>query len=324
MESSQQPSSGAESEESPAQRQARLRRERREAKIKAGGSSRLEKITQVSGRPLEPAPPPQTAFSTDADEVDNAHPTYSSSSTQSRNKNNNSNNAAPTEADIRALLRSGAPPPGIDSEPGQQGQGEEENPMMRMLQQIMGEMGGQGQEGGEGGLPPGLAAMLGGGGGGAGMPQAAAAAAAAAPPATSAYIWRILHAVSALILGIYLTTHTTFSSTPRLTASRSTAPPPSSPALGNPDPEHAPQNMFWIFAATELVLQGSKYFLEQGRSQEQQAGWVGMLGRVLPEPWKGWLRLAVRYRGIWSTLAEDSMVVVFVLGVVGWWQGLGV
>ena len=36
--------------ETPGQKQARLRRERREAKIKAGGSSRLEKITNVSGR----------------------------------------------------------------------------------------------------------------------------------------------------------------------------------------------------------------------------------------------------------------------------------
>lgn len=33
---------------------SRLRRERREAKIKAGGSSRLDKITQLSGRPVEP------------------------------------------------------------------------------------------------------------------------------------------------------------------------------------------------------------------------------------------------------------------------------
>ena len=41
------------SDESPAQRQARLRRERREAKIKAGGSSRLDKITQLSGRSAE-------------------------------------------------------------------------------------------------------------------------------------------------------------------------------------------------------------------------------------------------------------------------------
>ena len=40
--------------ESATQKQARLRRERREAKIKAGGSSRLDKITQLSGRPAEP------------------------------------------------------------------------------------------------------------------------------------------------------------------------------------------------------------------------------------------------------------------------------
>jgi hypothetical protein len=38
------------SEESPAQRSARLRRERREAKIKEGGSARLDKITSLSGR----------------------------------------------------------------------------------------------------------------------------------------------------------------------------------------------------------------------------------------------------------------------------------
>ena len=40
--------------ESPAQRQARLRRERREAKIKAEGSARLEKIAGLTGRPIEP------------------------------------------------------------------------------------------------------------------------------------------------------------------------------------------------------------------------------------------------------------------------------
>lgn len=37
-------------DESPAQRAARLRRERREAKIKEGGASRLDKITNLSGR----------------------------------------------------------------------------------------------------------------------------------------------------------------------------------------------------------------------------------------------------------------------------------
>ena len=37
-------------EESPAQKAARIRRERREAKIKEGGSARLDKITSLSGR----------------------------------------------------------------------------------------------------------------------------------------------------------------------------------------------------------------------------------------------------------------------------------
>ena len=37
-------------EESPAQRAARQRRERREAKIREGGSARLDKITSLSGR----------------------------------------------------------------------------------------------------------------------------------------------------------------------------------------------------------------------------------------------------------------------------------
>lgn len=41
-------------EESPAQRAARLRRERREAKIKEGGSARLDKITSLSGRASQP------------------------------------------------------------------------------------------------------------------------------------------------------------------------------------------------------------------------------------------------------------------------------
>lgn len=34
-----------------ASEQARLRKERREAKLKAGGSARLDKITGMSGRP---------------------------------------------------------------------------------------------------------------------------------------------------------------------------------------------------------------------------------------------------------------------------------
>lgn len=49
-------------EETPAQKQIRLRRERREAKIKAGGSARLDKITSLTGRP-----PPAAAAAALAD-----------------------------------------------------------------------------------------------------------------------------------------------------------------------------------------------------------------------------------------------------------------
>lgn len=48
------------SEESPAQRAARLRRERREAKIREGGAARLDKITSLSGR----TPPSGTILKT--------------------------------------------------------------------------------------------------------------------------------------------------------------------------------------------------------------------------------------------------------------------
>ena len=49
--------SDSQSEETSTQRQARLRREKRNAKIQSGGSDRLAKITQGSGRtvPAEPS-----------------------------------------------------------------------------------------------------------------------------------------------------------------------------------------------------------------------------------------------------------------------------
>jgi hypothetical protein len=46
------PSPVANEDESPAQRQSRLRRERRQAKIAAGGTDRLKAITGVSGRQM--------------------------------------------------------------------------------------------------------------------------------------------------------------------------------------------------------------------------------------------------------------------------------
>ncbi|KAF5653651.1 GET subunit GET2, partial [Fusarium heterosporum] len=63
-------SEATQSEDTAAQRaaeQARLRKERREAKLKAGGSARLNKITGLGGRvPGDPEPAVAITTATDA------------------------------------------------------------------------------------------------------------------------------------------------------------------------------------------------------------------------------------------------------------------
>ena len=196
---------------------------------------------------------------------------------------------------------------------------------MRLLQQMMGGMGGEPSPENNGGLPPGLAAMLGGmGAGGAGIPGMDGLG--QQQPASSGlgnrhtYLWKILHAMYAIILGIYLVSHTSFaSSSARLTAVPSTADPPTSSAPGILEPDQPGVNMFWIFATAELILQGSRFFLEQGKDRSQ-SGWLQLVEGFLPEPWKGRARLIGQYSGIWNTLVDDAMVVIFMMGIVGWWR----
>ena len=245
-----------------------------------------------------PTSPPSTQG--DPEEVD-----LSTHTSASRGPITN-NGTAPTEADIRALLRGGAPPPGVG---GQQQQGGEEDPLTKILQQVMGGGGmpgaeGQGREG-EGGLPPGLAAMM--GAGGMGMPGMGGAPTTEHED-TYAYLWKIVHAVLALILGIYVTA-----------TSRAFNGHFSRGGIAGTGHEGG-VNVFWLFATAELVLQGSRFFLEKGTGS-QLGGWMGIAGSMLPEPWKGYVRLAARYSGVWSTVVEDGMVVVFVLGCVAWWKG---
>lgn len=178
----------------------------------------------------------------------------------------------------------------------------EEDLMMRMLQQIMGASGmpsrEEGQEG-DGGLPSGLAAMLGGGAGVRPLEQKSN---------ENAYRWKILHALLALAMGIYITSMTAFNGQRFSQA-----------GAGTGGVDEVGVRFFWTFATAELVLQSSRFFLERG--QVSQEGFVGFLMGILPEPWKGWVALASRYSGIYTTIIQDAMVVVFVLGFVAWWKG---
>ncbi len=296
------------SEESPAQKQARIRRERRAAKINAGGSARLDKITNLSGRPppepIAPTPPPGAARSSstasntkDPEEVDiSSHP-YTP-----RSKNNN----GPTEAEIRQLLHSG--PPGeqqqqIPFAPQHGGPGGEADPMMRMLQQMLGGAGGApGEGGGDGGLPPALAAMLGAqGGGGQGQGQEMSG-----EQKKGRDLWKIIHAAMALTLGIYMVWTTPFSGSQIA-------------RVGVVKGEEAVQNFFWVFATAELLLQSTRWFLEGGKIAP--VGIPGMVLGMLPEPFKTYASLAVRYSGIFTQLIADAVTVVFVLGIVAWGRG---
>ncbi|KAL8915119.1 MAG: hypothetical protein Q9171_000422 [Xanthocarpia ochracea] len=313
------------SDESPVQKQARLRRERREAKIKSGGSTRLDKITQLSGRSAEeglctihsqtatlytelllilviapPLPPiAQDSSIPDPDEADISTHAYSTQpSTRSQ---------APTEADIRQLLRRAPSPQGAQSRPGQQQAGDQDDPMVRMLQQMMG--GISGAEGDDrNGLPPDLAALLG-GGVAAYEPGTAGQGKVGKGESVEGYLWKIAHAVFALMLGIYITVVTTFNGASY--SGMKTVP-------GSID-EETGHRLFWIFATAEVVLQTSRYFLEKGTIT--QSGWIGMVTQMLPEPWKTYAGLVTRYSGIWTTVVEDAMIVVFVLGCVAWWKG---
>jgi hypothetical protein len=174
-----------------------------------------------------------------------------------------------------------------------------DDPMMKMLQQMMGGIPGEGA----GSMPsfPGMP----------NMPSQDAAS-------TSdpyAYLWRIVHAVFALGLGLYIAFTTTFTGT-RIEREKSGL---SFTAEEEIALSPASVHFFWIFATAEVLLQTSRFFLEKGRVQ--QGGIIGMIMGFLPEPYKGYLALVTRYSRIWTTISGDAMVCVFVLGACAWLRG---
>ena len=255
----------------------------------------------------QPPPPPfqSPSVNDDPDEVDiSNHPFTSSRASPSPRFGQNH---GPTEQDLRQLLRSGGAPPGMQDNPflmpGQQGPGNEamgggnEDPMMAMLQQMMGGMPGRpGMGGGDGGLPPGLAEML--SGGGAGQPMQ--------PETNNGYLWRIIHGIFSVSLGLYILNTYHFSGS-RLSRV---------PYASSEDPQ---TGIFWIFTTVQLVLQSTRFFLE--RDKVGPSGILGTVANFLPMPWKGYVSLVARYSGIYTTIVEDAMVVVFMMGCVAWWQG---
>ena len=187
--------------------------------------------------------------------------------------------------------------PGMSGVPGMEGPAADD-PIMKMMQQML---GGAGLGEGAGGMPtfPGMPGQT---------------------PATEAdpyaSLWRIVHAVFALGLGLYIafTTPFTGSKIAREFSAYSGVGGEGEMALSP-----ASVHFFWIFATAEVLLQTSRFFLEKGRVQP--GGVMGMVVGFLPEPYKGYLAIISRYFRIWTTVSADAFVCVFVLGVCAWLSG---
>jgi len=298
-------------DETPNQRQARLRREKRQKKMAEQGEDRLAKIKALNGGVAPPAEllggtmQPQVTESKqatvhdDPDEVDIE--TVSGTNTPSASTRSRAAGENPL---IEAMMQQqGAGGP-------QQGESDED-PMVKMMQQFSSLISGNGnvqdanaQAQAQQDLPPFLQAML------KGQAQTDKDT-AQAPTKGSAYVWRIVHAVFAFSLAIYIASTSTFTGT-KLARSQSAYSSSSDADLGH--------RLFIIFTSVELVLQSTRYFIERG--QLQGSGILATIANsgIVPEPFAGYVRTLGRYMTIVQTIVSDAMVVVFVFGALAWWR----
>ncbi|KAK4157452.1 Golgi to ER traffic protein 2 [Chaetomidium leptoderma] len=340
--------------------QARLRKARREAKIKAGAENRLNKITGLGGGvPRDPAPaatpapapsttttpsaPASTAAAgapsqhADPEEVDISQHFYqpqttprippSNTATTTTTGSNISDSqlrqmmlgfdqpgtATPPMPGMGAMGGMPAPPPGM-----------EDDPMMRMMMQML----GGGGDGGNAGASNPFASLA----GGMPFPTQNGQPQAQPLPNRHASLWRLLHTLVALALGLYIALYTPFTGT-KLSRDRAAAAAAGSAeerellllaAAGGGPADDVTKNFFWAFATAEAVLLGSRYFMDRGRSRLQSAAGSGMLGMVvgfLPGGIRGKVEMAMRYGEVLGTVKGDVLVCVFVLGAAAWWRG---
>jgi hypothetical protein len=286
--------------ETPNQRQARLRREKRQKKMAEQGEDRLARIKALNGGIAPPdevlgGPGPQVAsVADDPDEVDISQ---NQSEIGTPSKQNIDANQNPLAAAMLQMQQQ-------EANKKQQG-GEEEDPMVKMMQQVMGLMGGDPKDPNAKPpeIPPMMKAMLGG-----------PATEDEAPPATgSVYMWRIVHAIFAFILATYMALTSTFNGS-KMARSQSVYTDEEGYGFG--------RRLFLIFCTAELILQSSRYFVEKG--QLQGPGLFAKVANsgVLPEPWAGYVRVLGRYVAIAQTIFADAMVIIFVFGVLAWWRGM--
>ncbi|KAL7795241.1 hypothetical protein V8C37DRAFT_374939 [Trichoderma ceciliae] len=303
--------------------QARLRKERREAKIKAGGSARLEKITGVGGRvtgdsePTTPSAPdtapgaPASGEHTDPAEVDISEHFFAPKKT-SRKPVDGVFSPSPepslSEAQLRQMMLGldrpepagpGAGSTGPDLPPGM-----EDDPISKMMSQMMSSGAIPGFGGADGASNP-FANMN--------LPQQQAPV--QLPKSSSLSLWRLVHALVALGLGLFFVLTTNFSGS-KIERERTAL------ALeqeADEEVERRKKLFFWAFATAEALLLSTRFFLD--KRSTNATGFVAKAISYLPPPYRGYIELGQRYLQIFSAVRTDILTCIFVLGVVSWWLG---
>ncbi|TQS38519.1 hypothetical protein Golomagni_00974 [Golovinomyces magnicellulatus] len=297
--------------------QARIRKERREAKIRAGGAARINKITGLGGgfkKAEDTNPTKHPILHPDPEEGDiskydnvpanfqNCSEGNSSSTTSFLNSEDALRSLMPEFNTMNASIRNdynhflassnGASPTCSTALP--------ENPMMKALQQAMGSVATEGP----GGLPtvPDLSSQE---------------SATTVTPHTS--LWRIIHALCAIAISTYIALTTKFTGT-RFERERSTL--ENNNIHGEQILNSSSFYFFYLFLTVEVVLLTSRYYFD--RENTVPGGIVDILTRFLQEPIRGYFLLAMRYIAILTTVGRDAMVCVFVLGSFSWWNAKSV
>ncbi|KAK9434482.1 hypothetical protein V1505DRAFT_389639 [Lipomyces doorenjongii] len=78
--------------------------------------------------------------------------------------------------------------------------------------------------------------------------------------------------------------------------------------------------VFWYFATTELLLQSSRFLIEKGRSPSKSI--FTNVAPYIPAPYSSYLLLAARYTHIVANIITDFCLFVFLLGMNAWWHGI--
>lgn len=293
--------------------------------------------------PADPVPKPPAVAASDPDEVDISEHFYSPAAARlAAQQQQQQQHAMPSpaaggfpglpadmteeqQAQLRQMMLGGAPP-GAEGVPGAG-----EDPLMKMMAQMMG--GGAG--GGFRGMP------------GAGGPNAAASPFAgmmgaqqstSSGPDVYSTVWRVVHALLALGLGLYIALVTPFNGTKiqrqlafaladgqaadalyEKTTTTTAAAAADYEMLGAAGLDVARKNFFWAFATAEAVLLTTKFFLDKGRAPPP--GFIWSMAGQLPMPWRGYVVSIMRYGQIFTTVRTDILLCAFVLGVCAWWRG---